>query len=129
MIHIDDLVTGLCLAMDTDAANGSTYVVTDGQPYSTRQIYESICVALGKSVPGWHIPWLALVAMAGMGDGAARLLRRPVPFDSDALDKLLGSAWYEARRAPEELGFEPQYTLYEAMPEIVRSLRPADSDL
>ena len=75
--------------------------------------------------------WLAilLVAMAGLGDGAARLFRRPVPFDSDALGKLLGSAWYEARRAPEELGFEPQHTLYGAMPEIVRSLRAADSDL
>jgi len=119
MIHVEDLVTMLILAAERPAANGVTYLVTDRIPYSTRRMYEWICAALGRRVPRWHIPWPVLIALGRIGDAAGHVLGRAAPFDSSALDKLLGSAWYEWTRAERDLGFEPKQRFRDALPEIV----------
>ena len=56
MIHVDDLVQALILVAEDDRANGEIYIATDGHPYSSRQIYETICTMLGKAVPQWSVP-------------------------------------------------------------------------
>ena len=42
MVHRDDLVAAMLLAAADPGAAGRTYIVTDGAPYSTREIYEAI---------------------------------------------------------------------------------------
>jgi len=56
MVHVDDVVQAAMLAAERPESVGQTYVVTDGPPYSTRQIYECICEALGRDAPKWHVP-------------------------------------------------------------------------
>jgi nucleoside-diphosphate-sugar epimerase len=48
---------------------------------------------------------------------------RRVGFDSDALQKLIGSAWYSSARIADELGYRPVRTLREAMPGLVAEYR------
>jgi UDP-glucose 4-epimerase len=122
MVHVEDVVQAAMLAAEKPEAIGQTYIVTDGTPYSTRQIYEWICEALGKPVPGWSIPMPVLHALARIGDGIGRLCGRRFTFDSDALDKLIGSACYTSARLERELGFMPARHLRESLPEIVRFL-------
>lgn len=122
MVHVEDLADALLLGARKPLGAGATYVITDGRSYSTRDMYEWIVAALGKGVPRWHVPWATLVAMARCGDLAGRITGRPMPLDSVALDKLMGSAWYTSIRAQADLGFEPRHSLQSAMPEIVRSL-------
>lgn len=123
LVHVDDVAQALLLAADKDEAHGKVYIVTDGQTYSTRQIYTLLCRALGKPLPRWVLPAAVLYGAARVGDVLARFLPRPPPLTSAALDKLLGSACYRSDRIQRELGFRPSRTLADALPEMVEEYR------
>lgn len=123
MVHVDDVVNAAILAATSPQAAGQIYIVTDGQRYSTRQIYDWICEALGKTPVNWSIPYKALAVLAKTGDVLGALMGRRMPFDTAALDKLTGSAWYSSVKIEQELGFKPQHTLKKSLPDIVRYLK------
>lgn len=122
MVHVDDVVNAAILAAENPRAAGQIYIVTDGQAYSTRQIYDWIREALGKPPIDWSVPYPVLDALAKSGDVIGALSRRRFPLDSDALQKLTGSAWYSSAKIERELGFRAQHTLRQALPDIVRYL-------
>jgi nucleoside-diphosphate-sugar epimerase len=119
MVHRDDLVEAAVLCAIDPRAIGRAYVVTDGTPYSTRQIYELILDALGRKPPGWTVPLPLLRAAARVGDTLGRLRGRRFPLDSDVLEKLLGSARYDGGPICRELGFVPKRDLRGSMTEMV----------
>lgn len=123
MIHVDDVVDAALLAAVEPGAVGRVFIVTDGQAYSTRRIYDTIRRALGKPDPKVSVPLAVLRVLAVCGDAAGMLTRRRWPFDGDAYRKLLGSAFYDGTAARETLGFEPQRTLEGEMPAIVEAFR------
>jgi nucleoside-diphosphate-sugar epimerase len=122
MVHVDDVVAAALLAAEKSEAAGQIYIVSDGQNYSTRQLYELIRAALGKSPIHWAIPLFVLKILAKIGDAIGRLRGRRFMFDSDALRKLTGSAWYSSAKIGRELGFQPQHSLRQSLPDIVRFL-------
>jgi nucleoside-diphosphate-sugar epimerase len=119
MVHVEDLARAVILAGEKNEANGKVYLVSDGLEYSTRQMYEWICTALGRSVPSWALPLPVLGAMARVGDAIGAVTRRPFVFNSLALDRLLGSARYDSRRIQNELAFRPEWNLERALPDMV----------
>lgn len=121
MVHVSDVATAALLAAERPGANGRTYCLSDGESYSTRRVYEAMCRVLGRRVPRWHVPVVLLRAAARAGDLAAGSGRWSVPFDSDTLERLLGSAWYVADAAREELQWAPGRTFEESLPEIAES--------
>lgn len=123
MVHVDDAVQAMLLAATSPNAAGKVYIVTDGQTYSTRQIYEWICAALQRPVPRWTIPLSLLRFTARIGDWIGRLSERRFALDTDSLDKLLGSAWYSSEKISRELGYRPVHTLKDALPEMVAEFR------
>jgi UDP-glucose 4-epimerase len=123
MLHVENAVDALMLARSHPAAAGRTYTVTDAQPYTSREIYDLVRDALGKRPVTWSVPAVALKGVALAGDAARRLLGRRIGFDSDALQKLLGSAWYGSARITEELGYRPACTLRDAMPALIAEYR------
>ena len=123
MVHVDDVVQAGILAAEREGAIGQTYIVTDGEAYSTRQIYVMICEALHKSVPVWSIPSFVLSLIAKLGDVIGLLRGRRFSFDSDALEKLVGSACYSSAKLERDLQFRAKHNLSDALPEIVRFLR------
>jgi len=122
MVHVDDLVHAALLAADHPDAVGNIYIVTDGQAYSTRQIYVWICEALQKPVPGWQLPLPVLKVLAKGGDVIGKIRGRRFIFDSDVLEKLAGSEFYSPEKIQNELGFKAQHHLKETLPEIIRYL-------
>jgi nucleoside-diphosphate-sugar epimerase len=119
VVHVANVVDAAILAAESPAANGQCYIVTDGRPYSTRELYELICRGLGKRVPRWSVPLGALKAAARVGDVVGRVRGRRAMFDSDALEKLTGNAWYSSEKIEKELGFRPRVTFDEALPEMI----------
>lgn len=119
MVHVVDVVRAALLAADQPAANGRCYIVTDWRGYSTRELYELICRALGKRLPGWHVPLWVLTMLGRVGDAIGRVRGKRFLFDSDALEKLAGSAWYSSERIARELGYRPSVTFPEALPELI----------
>lgn len=119
MVHVDDVVRAAVLAVDHPAAAGRVFIVCDGRSYSTREIYESTCAALGVKPPAWTVPAFALRAVARFGDAVGRVRGRRWRFDSGAYDKLFGSALYDGSAARDVLGFVPAWDLERALPALV----------
>jgi nucleoside-diphosphate-sugar epimerase len=119
MVHVSNVVDAAILAAAHPAANGQCYIVTDRRPYSTRELYEMICRSLGKPIPRWHVPLGALKGLAWVGDVIGRLRRQRFVFDSDALEKLTGSAWYSSEKIARELGFRPKVAFEDTLPEMI----------
>jgi nucleoside-diphosphate-sugar epimerase len=118
MVHVSDVATAAFLAAERLEALGRVYLLSDGEAYSTRRVYEAMCHAVGRRVPRWHVPMWALEGAARAGDLVGGFLGRSVAFDTQALDQLLGSALYDSSRARRELQWTPVHTFEEALPDI-----------
>jgi nucleoside-diphosphate-sugar epimerase len=123
MVHVDDLVQAAKLAAEKPAANGKTYIVTDGRNYSTREMYVMMAETLGRKVPSWTVPAWLLRGGGYIGDLIGRITGRRFPVDSEAIARLLGSACYSSRKIELELGYRPVRDLGSALPEMVESYR------
>jgi UDP-glucose 4-epimerase len=121
VLHVDDAAGAVMLAANEQGAANRLFIVTDGRPCSTRQMYEWICGALGKEVPRWTVPIAAFRALARMGDAVGRIRGRRWAFDSDAYNKLFGSAVYDSSAIQRVLGFTPRWTFRNALPHLVQS--------
>jgi UDP-glucose 4-epimerase len=123
MVDVRDVVQAALLAATNPVAAGNVYIVTDGQAYSTRQMYEWICATLERSVPRWTMPLSLLHFAAHIGNVIGRVSGRRFVFDTDTLDKLIGSAWYCSHKISRELNYRPIYTLKDSLPDIVAEFR------
>lgn len=121
LVHVADVVQALRLAGRHPAASGRVYVVTSGEPVSTRGLYSAMCKAVGKAPARPIVPTGVFVLAARIGDVIQRLTGWQVPLDSATLRKLAGSAAYSRRRLCDELGFTPSYTLSRGLEEMVRA--------
>ena len=122
MVHVEDVVRAAILSAEKNEAAGNKYIVTDEYFYSTRQIYELICKALSKPVPGFNIPLSALKIMALIGDAIGKIRGKRFLFDSSALHKLIDSAWYSSEKIKKELGYKPEHKLENEIYNIVKYL-------
>ncbi|MFO1372873.1 MAG: NAD-dependent epimerase/dehydratase family protein [Candidatus Competibacteraceae bacterium] len=123
LVHVQDVVQAALLAAAHPVAAGQTYLVTDGQPYSGRELYVWACQALGRSAPGWAVPASVLQSVAGVADRLGYLCGRRDGSARTALDKLLGWACYNSARLGSELGYQPVWTLYRYGEVLAQKLR------
>ncbi len=110
LVHADDVVQAMLLAAANPAAAGRTYFITDGRPYSGRELYAIIRQALGRPVPRWAVPAPVLYGVAALVDSARWLAGRRDHGVRTALDRLLGWACYDCARISQELGYQPAWT-------------------
>jgi len=122
MVSLDDLVVAAQLAMEDPRANGKTYIVSDGEEYSTRLIYEAMCSELEVPLPGWYLPKLVLQLGALFGDIVGGVLGRSMMLDSAVLLRLTGSACYRAECIQNELGWQPRQSFIDQLPAMVKLL-------
>jgi nucleoside-diphosphate-sugar epimerase len=125
MVHVGNAVDAALLASTHPGARDRTFIVSDGRDYSTRELYEAICRGLGRTVPSWNIPLSVLRAAGRAGDLVGRLRGKRFHVDSDAVDKLVESAFYSSARITSTLGFQPRSTFAEALPAILDWYRNA----
>lgn len=119
MTHISNLIDAMMMAMTSTTSNGQCYIVADEKPYSTRDLYEWLCRGLGKKVPSWFLPISCLRGFALTGDVIGRVIKRRLPFDSDAFEKLVGNAWFNAGKISQELGCKPEKSFLSDLPELM----------
>lgn len=119
MVHVSNVVEAAWLTLTRAEANSQRYIATDARPYSTRELYEALCGALGRRVPRWSAPAGLLATLGRVGDVVGQVRGKRFFFDSDALDKLIGSAWYSSAKIARELGYRPVTGLTESLPELI----------
>ena len=123
MVDVRDLVRAVMLAVENESASGQTYLITDGEDYTTRRIYTGMCTALGRSVPQWSVPVPVLRALGRVGDTFEAVIGRAAPYNSRTCSRLLDSACYRSMHAATSLGFHPAYKLEDALPAMVEAYR------
>ncbi|MFO7607101.1 MAG: NAD-dependent epimerase/dehydratase family protein [Desulfurivibrionaceae bacterium] len=121
MVHVYDLVKALVLAAEKKEASGEIFIVTDGIRYSSREIFNEMCLAVGRKIPDWSVPETFFLILARMGDLFGRLGK--VPFDTCRYNKLLGDDCYSSTKIQEILKFKPEKSLRKALPEMVRAFQ------
>jgi len=122
MVSLDDLIEAAWLAMNTSTASGETYIVTDGVEYSTREIYQSIVMAYGMTVPRYCFPKSVFRFGAKVGDFMNNLFGIEMPLDSYKLNKLSSSACYKADKVRRELGWKPQFSFADVLSDIIKEM-------
>jgi UDP-glucose 4-epimerase len=119
LLHVEDAVDAAILVAQRPEAAGKVYIVAEPRAYSSREIYEIVLQALGRTAPGWHVPRVVLASSALLGDVGERIARRRLPFDSAALSKLSMPAIYSAAKIERELGFKTKKSFATAAREVV----------
>lgn len=117
-VHVDDAVQACWLAGTHISAPGETFIVTDGSLYSTADLQRSIGKALSLPRPLWRLPAYILRWIACLGDLGARIVRRRLPFDTDALNKLMGSAAYSSKKISTKLDYQSSWPLVLGLREL-----------
>lgn len=120
LVHVEDVVSAMRLAAADARANGRTYIVAGREAPSGRALYDVLRQVQGLTPCRWTVPALALRLAAKTGDGLEKLLGRRLPLDSEALDRLLGSAWYSPARIERELGWKARVSLLDGLSEMLR---------
>ena len=95
LIHIDDLIRAIIIISNHNKAKGETFLVSDGLPHSSREIYEAMCYVLKKPIPSWGVPVSIF-----------RLLSLISPTMRKKIDKLLGDEYYPSEKIS-SIGFVP----------------------
>ena len=122
MIHVEDVVTGAIRVALSDVGSGEVYILSDGVDYSTREIYESICKALGRKIPNWSVPKYCLFLIAKFGYMANVIIGRRLFFDTDNLQKLIGNSYFSSKKIMKEIGFSPKHTLFNSIPDMILAI-------
>ena len=99
MIHVDDLVRAILLIAEDKRANGEIFIATDGHLYSSREIYEVMCLLAGRLVPVWQVPKIMFDFVSLLGSNIKYKIK-----------KLLGNECYSSDKLF-SLGFKPKKKL------------------
>ena len=99
MVHVDDLVRAIVFISIHDRAIGEIFIVTDAQPYSSREIYETMCNISNRPTSNWSVPKFLFDMVSVIS-----------PRIKYKIDKLLGDEYYSSSKL-EKLGFKAQKTL------------------
>lgn len=119
LVHVDDVVSAMCLVADDERACGRTYIIANQEAPSGRALFDALRHAHSLPPCNWSVPASLLQLAAGVGDGLEILARRRLPFDTETLDRLLGSAWYSPGRIGRELGWRARVSLAEGLAEML----------
>ena len=105
MVAVADLVDLLCIVAAEPVHAPQTWIVTDGQQYSTRRVYDHLRRAAGKGIGSAWLP------VAGWRLAAALLDWRPGRTGDATWDKLFGTELYSNRAVLEATSWRPRYCL------------------
>ena len=123
MLHVKNFVRAIQACLACPEYRQASYIVADGRAYSTTTMYELIRLGLGKPLPPWRIPLAVLKAAAAAGDVFGTIVRRPVPFTSQTLQKLVGSACYSVEALMRDMRYHAEYSFESAVPELIEHYR------
>jgi nucleoside-diphosphate-sugar epimerase len=116
-VYVSDVVQGLVLASESDAAVGRAYNITNDGWLSQKDMLATIAASVGGPPPRVHLPYHALYAAASLAERLSEMShsRRQPPVTRLGV-KLFGTDNRHAiDKARRELGYAPAVTLAEGV--------------
>lgn len=109
LVYVQDVVEVMRVVAQHPKADGNTYIVADPQPYSGREIYDTIRgVGGGARVPGYMVPTWVLRAAGSLH-----------PKCAEVVDRLIGSACYSPAKIERELGWRAKCSLVDGVSKML----------
>ncbi|MBU3967356.1 MAG: SDR family NAD(P)-dependent oxidoreductase [Euryarchaeota archaeon] len=129
MVYVGNVVDATIAVIERNKSCEAVYIVTDGIDYTVKELYEVIAKGLGKRPLPFYIPMSIAKGLGWAGNIGGNIIGKPLPFNSEVLDKLTSSSTFSSRKIQEEIGFKPKYDLYITMNETIESYRRSKSKI
>jgi nucleoside-diphosphate-sugar epimerase len=123
MISCKDLCRAALLAATVNNLQHHIFIVTDGVAYSTFDIVQMMRQALGKKQSRIYLPLWIWYGLAKMGDIGQHITKKRLPINTQVIKKLFSNAAYSSQLIKNELQFEPQFSLRDILPSMIRVQR------
>lgn len=120
-VYVGNLVEAIATCVTHPNAKNQIFLVTDGQDLSTPELIRKIAHHLGRPCHLLPVPPSLLRLAGDLGDTAEHLLKRPIPLNSSAIDRLLGSLPVDSRHIQTTLNWQPPYTIDQGLSQTLRS--------
>lgn len=115
MTFVEDLVEGIALAGEKDAAIGQIYTI-GGEEYTTlNELVQLIAEILGKEVPRLKIPVWPVWTAGLLCEWICRPLRIEPPIFRRRVDFFIKDRAFDISKAKRELGYQPKVSLREGL--------------
>ena len=108
LIHVDDLIDGMYLAAEQEAALNDTFNLVGREVLSTREMAETIADAVGTPLRRFRAPLFPFMAAAVALETVCRPLGIQPPLHRRRMDFFVKSFRFDPAHAREKLGFEPR---------------------
>ena len=120
MIHVSDLVKGICLAIENPEARGKVFFISDGNVYPRRTILDAIADILNKKYRKVILPDFMLSFICWLSSGLGIALKRVFPINLDKVKEMFARYWVvKANRFFEITGFKPEYDIYSGLKDTI----------
>lgn len=110
-IYIDDLIDGILLCGEVEAALGRTYILAGDRYVTLNELIDGIARSLGMSPPRGRLPFWPLSAGAVLCETLCRPLGIDPPLHRRRVAFFVKNRAFSIERAQRELGFRPQVDL------------------
>lgn len=121
IVHVSDVIDAVYTVLTDARAYGKTYIVTHGVAHSGAEIFDAVRATLGRKPARWRVSERWLHRAGRWGDGLQRLLRQPMPLNSELVNRLLEVECYSAARIRAELGWEARVGLTTGLRDCIRT--------
>jgi nucleoside-diphosphate-sugar epimerase len=112
-VYVTDVVQGLLLALDSEAAIGQAYNITNDEPLTQREAWRAIAEEIGARPPRVRVPYLALIGAGYAAEQLVRVTRARKQPPITRLGAMLfgGDNRHSVQKAREQLGYAPRVAL------------------
>ncbi|MBI4394434.1 MAG: NAD-dependent epimerase/dehydratase family protein [Euryarchaeota archaeon] len=122
LVFEDDAAAALAAAAHNKETRGRTYIVTDGEPHTMKEIADAMANALGRPRPTLHVPAAAAgIAFASVG-AWRRLKGDAVGWNRETLAKITEDMSVVGHAARRDFGYVPKWPLGEGWRETLKRL-------
>lgn len=125
MIHVDDLIAGTLMALDSATAAGRDYFITSPRGYAWEEVIDAARPELGfRRLLRINLPKPLVFGLGAVLGGVAKLTGKPALINRDKANELVQDYWVcSPEKAQRELDFTASTPLDEGVAETLRWYR------
>lgn len=120
LIYVDDLISGLELAAQSDISNGQIITLAGPELLTTRQMCDGIADVLKRKISRWHAPMLPFLVIAVLMEKTLSPIGIQPPLHRRRLDFFRKSYYFSQEKSRKLLGFTPTTGLERGLAETVK---------
>ena len=110
-MYVDDVVSGLILALDSEPALNETIILCPDEHITWAELFDSLCEYMGRKPLRKGAPVsLAKMGMSVLGRIKGRG-RKTFLWHSQSIEAITQDRWYTNEKAKRLLGWSPQYSM------------------